>query len=284
MGPRAPRAAGPRPGKGAGRRARSPRAMRPWIAGVVATAIGGIVAFGLIGRGGGVGSAKEPFVGGDLHSLVVHPTRPATLYVGGHEGVAVSADGGATWEPLPTLRGADAMGWAFLGGRILVGGHPGLWVSDDGGRKFELRNAGLPATDIHALGAGGGVLYAASPQIGVFASTDGGRTWEVRTDRVGQGFMGRILVDPDDPEHVVAPDMGAGAVESTDGGRTWRRSPRRRRRESLARMSAGHWASRHGRYSRASSGTTGPFPSTRSPTAIGWPLPKPERRATRGYI
>jgi len=34
--------------------------------------------------------------------------------------------------------------------------------------------------------------------------------------------MGRILVDTDDPDHVVAPDMSAGAVESVDGGRTWR--------------------------------------------------------------
>jgi photosystem II stability/assembly factor-like uncharacterized protein len=34
--------------------------------------------------------------------------------------------------------------------------------------------------------------------------------------------MGTILVDPDDPEHLVAPDMEAGAAESTDGGRTWR--------------------------------------------------------------
>jgi photosystem II stability/assembly factor-like uncharacterized protein len=33
--------------------------------------------------------------------------------------------------------------------------------------------------------------------------------------------MGRILVEPDDPSHVVAPDMASGAVESTDGGRTW---------------------------------------------------------------
>jgi len=153
--------------------------------------------------------------------LVADPANPARLFVGGHHGVASSANGGKTWRQVDTLEGADAMGWAFSGERVLVGGHPGLFVSEDGGRSFEHRNEGLPATDIHALGAADGVIYAASPQLGVFASLDGGRTWEVRTQDFGHSFMGGILVDPEDPDHVVAPDMQAGAVESTDGGRTW---------------------------------------------------------------
>ena len=113
------------------------------------------------------------------------------------------------------------MGWAFTDEDALVGGHPGLFVSDDGGRTFRQDNEGLPATDIHALGSGAGVIYAASPQLGVFASLDGGASWEVRTDQVGQSFMGSILVDPQDSEHLVAPDMQAGAVQSSDGGRSW---------------------------------------------------------------
>jgi photosystem II stability/assembly factor-like uncharacterized protein len=149
------------------------------------------------------------------------PATASRLYVGGHEGVAVSADGGRTWSQIESLDGADAMGWAFTDEDTLVGGHPGLFVSDDGGRTFRQDNEGLPATDIHALGSGAGVIYAASPQLGVFASTDGGASWEVRTDQVGQAFMGRILVDPRAPDYLVAPEMQAGAVESSDGGRSW---------------------------------------------------------------
>jgi photosystem II stability/assembly factor-like uncharacterized protein len=173
-------------------------------------------------RGGNRGPSAAPLTGGDLHSLVVDPADPSRLFVGGHQAVAVSSDGGKTWAQVDSLENADAMGWAFLGHTVLVGGHPGLSVSTDGGRTFERRNEGLPGTDIHALGAGGGVAYAASPQVGVFASTDGARTWEVRTRNAGQMFMGRILVDPGDPQHVVAPDMRAGVVESVDGGRSWR--------------------------------------------------------------
>lgn len=168
----------------------------------------------------GGGGSGEAFVGGDLHSLVADPAT-GRLYVGGHEGVAASTDDGRTWQQIDSLDGADAMGWAFTEDAVLVGGHPGVFASTDGGATFESRNQGLPATDIHALGGEGEVVYAASPQVGVLSSRDGGATWEIVTEEAGQSFMGRILVDPDDTAHLVAPDMRAGAVESTDGGRTW---------------------------------------------------------------
>lgn len=190
-----------------------------WIVSVaVGAGLFGFLAFALDDQPGNGGT--EAFVGGDLHSLVAEPDG-SKLFVGGHEGVAVSADGGGTWRQIDSLTGADAMGWAFDEELVLVGGHPGLFVSEDGARTFEQRNEGLPATDIHALGAGGGRIYAASPQLGVFMSTDGGQSWEMRSEQAGQSFMGRILVDPADPNHLVAPDMQAGAAESADGGRTW---------------------------------------------------------------
>src|SRR3990170_6280957 len=127
----------------------------PWTVGLVALAL---VVIAL--RAGqtdapapGVAVAK-PVVGGDLHSLVVDAEEPDTLYIGSHQGVSVSTDGGKTWEVVESLNGADAMGWAFTDDLILVGGHPGISVSTDGGKTFEPRNDGLPSTDVPALGAG----------------------------------------------------------------------------------------------------------------------------------
>lgn len=194
---------------------------RAW--GWLATAIvaGGLAV--LLTRGGEQATTPaRPFVGGDLHSLVVDPRDTSRLFVGGHDGVAVSTNEGKSWQQIGTLNGADAMGWAFTGQDILVGGHPGLYVSTDGGRNFAQDNARLPATDIHGLGAGDGVIYAASPQIGLFASTDGGSSWEIRSDETGRSFMGPILVDPEEPKRLLAPDMQSGVMESTDGGETWR--------------------------------------------------------------
>lgn len=160
-------------------------------------------------------------MGGDLHSLVLHPTTPGRLFVGGHDAVSTSADGGRTWSRVESLDGADAMGWAFTTDAVYVSGHPGISRSSDGAAAFRPANAGLPDTDVHAFGAGSATLYAAGPAIGVIASSDGGRTWEARTSDAGQAFFGRMLTGPDDGQHLVAADARSGATESTDGGRTW---------------------------------------------------------------
>lgn len=219
MGRPATRSAAPRRPKG--RPAARHRSRGTLVAWLAAVGLGVVATIVLTRPDTGTSSPGRPFVGGDLHSLVMAPAPTSRLYVGGHEGVAASVDGGRTWRQVESLEGADAMGWAFTDEAVLVGGHPGLFVSEDGGRTFRQDNDALPATDIHALGSGAGVIYAASPQLGVFASTDGGASWEVRTDQVGQGFMGSILVDPRDPDHLIAPDMQAGAVESSDGGGSW---------------------------------------------------------------
>lgn len=181
------------------------------------------VAVGIIVAGRDTGSPTEPFVGGDIHSLVADPGNPSRLFVGGHQAVAESSDRGRTWTQVETLENADAMGWAFVEGRIVVSGHPGLNVSEDGGRTFRRRNEGLPVTDVHSLGGTGSTLYGGSPAVGMLGSADGGASWKVITDQAGHSFFGRILVDPDDPTHLVAADMAGGPVESTDGGRSWRR-------------------------------------------------------------
>ncbi len=171
--------------------------------------------------GGAYAPTRDGFVGPDLHSLVVAPDEPSRLFVGGHDAVATSIDAGGRWRPIRSLKRADAMGWGFAGETVWVSGHPGLNRSDDGGRTFRRTNAGLPNTDVHAFGASGSILYGASPAVGVFASADDGRTWQLRSGRAGQGFFGRMVVDPTDPEHVLAADASNGPVESRDGGRTW---------------------------------------------------------------
>ena len=197
------------------------RSSQRWAVALIALVAIGVIVFVATRSKAPQGAASTALTGGDFHSMVVDPENAERLFAGGHSAVSVSINGAKTWREVPSLRNADAMGWAFTEGEILVGGHPGISVSSDGGKKFRQDNDGLPATDIHALGGGGGVVYAASPQAGFLASTDGRKTWDVRSRQRGQSFMGRILVHPGDVDHILAPDMAAGVVESRDGGRTW---------------------------------------------------------------
>lgn len=159
--------------------------------------------------------------GGDFHSLVADDANPGRLYVGGHTKVSRSDDGGGSWTSITALDFADAMGWAIGSESIWVSGHPGLVVSHDGGVTFEARNRALPDTDVHALGGNDAALYAAGPGIGVAMSTDGAASWTILTTDAGQAFFGRILVDPNDPDILIAADVQVGAVKSVDGGITW---------------------------------------------------------------
>ncbi len=213
-----------RPGAG-----RHPAQQRSWLARnsiwlLAALAVAaGAGAFIVMTTSGGSGDESDAgaFVGGDLHSLVVDPADPGRLFVGGHQAVSVTADGGATWRQVPSLEDKDAMGWAFTGDAVYVSGHPGLNRSVDGGVTFTMINDTLPDTDVHAFGAGAGVLYGASPTVGVFASDDAGESWAIRTSATGQAFFGRIIVDPADEQHLLAADAQAGVVQSRDGGRSW---------------------------------------------------------------
>ena len=165
------------------------------------------------------GSNKsQAFVGGDLHTLTAVGDR---LYVTGHEGAGVSMNGGESWLPIPSLANTDVMGWSTTSTALLVGGHPGLFRSTDGGATFTKITFYGDVSDVHSIGASGDTVYLASPQAGLLISTDGGKSWALRNAQVGQGFMGSMLVDPGNPQRVIAPDMQTGLVVSNDGGVTW---------------------------------------------------------------
>lgn len=206
-------------GRPAGSGSRDGSARRTVVIGIITAglAVAGMVYLGVRDEGPSAATTSSPVVGGDLHAAAVVDGR---RFVSGHEGAGYSDQNGS-WQPIPTLEDKDAMGWASGAGQILVGGHGGLYASTDDGATFAAVDTNLPVSDVHALGAAGDTVYLASPQGGLFVSADGGQTFDHRSD-VGGSFMGSMVVDPDDPDHVLAPDMTNGVVETTDGGVSWR--------------------------------------------------------------
>jgi hypothetical protein len=188
----------------------------------VVALVGGVTAVVVTGAGGNASGAADvtaaPFVGGDLHTVT---TVGEAVFVAGHAAVGVSRDQGRTWRQVPSLGDADPMGWALTTDSVLAGGHPGVFRSADRGRTFTRVTGTAAVPDAHALGGSGATVYVASPQAGLLASTDAGRSWKVRNAEAGRSFMGTILVDPKDVNRLIAPDMAGPLATSSDGGRTW---------------------------------------------------------------
>ncbi|MEO1089005.1 MAG: exo-alpha-sialidase [Pseudomonadota bacterium] len=122
---------------------------------------------------------------------------------------------------------------------------PGVWRSDDRGQSWTKYDEGLtyadgePAiTSVWSLACGPGVLYAGVQPAGLFASTDGGRSWtHVRALRDhpsrehwqpgGAGLILHALVlDPADERRLWVGISAAGVFHSADGGASF--EPRNR--------------------------------------------------------
>ncbi len=199
------------------------RPRRPWAPWAIGLGVALPLLLFLVTRVTG-GSQTGAFVGGDLHSLVVVPDDPNSVFVGGHQSAAVSRDGGRTFQQVTGLQNSDAMAWSMSddGSHQVVSGHGGLRTSADGGATWSDRTDQLPGSDVHAVGmdvTAPAHLWAYVVGTGVFSSTDGGQSWTAAGGSSLQ-LMGPILVR-DSGASLLAVDMMQGLVDSRDRGRTW---------------------------------------------------------------
>ena len=203
-----------------------------------------------------------PARGGRSQAVAGTAARPMEYYfgaVGG--GVWKTTDGGITWRAVSDrfFRSSSVgaigiaesnpdvvyvgMGETQLRGNIIQG--DGIYKTSDGGRTWA--HVGLdktmavarvrvhPANPDVVYVAALGDPYGATPERGVFKSTDGGKSWRkvlFRDDRTGAVDL---VVDPKNPDVLYAGmwevfrtphslssgGPGSGLFKTTDGGETW---------------------------------------------------------------
>lgn len=145
-----------------------------------------------------------PMAGNRVAAVAGVPGDPSTWYAGAASGgVWKSIDGGNDWRPIFDHEPVAAIGALA----VASADHNVVWVGT--GEAWAIR-------DIDVTGDG------------VYKSTDAGKTWQhMGLDQTGR--VGRILIDPQNPDNVYVcalgrlggPQKERGVYRTTDGGKTW---------------------------------------------------------------
>ncbi len=135
----------------------------------------------------------QPNGNGRVNAIAFHPTNEDIIYVGAPAGgLWITTDGGESWvshtDDLPTL-GVSA---------IIVDHSSPMTVYIGTGD----RDAGD------------------APGMGVMKSEDGGVTFEMASDGMGNVTVGMMIQHPDDNQMILAATSG-GVFKTTDGGANW---------------------------------------------------------------
>ena len=206
-----------------------------------------------------------PFRGGRTRAVAGVPSQPNVFYMGAvNGGVWKSTDYGRTWSPIFDDQQTQSIGAIAVAPSnpsvIYVASGEGLqrpdlsigdgiYKSTDAGKTWMhlgLRDGQqIPAfaVDPHnpdrLFAAVLGHPYGASPERGIFRSTDGGVTWQKVLYKDETTGGSDIEIDPSNPDVIYAgmwqsrlgpwednnafPGTNGGLFKSTDGGNTWRK-------------------------------------------------------------
>ncbi|HEY7065648.1 MAG TPA: YCF48-related protein [Chloroflexota bacterium] len=213
-------------------------------AGVVALAfVAGVAGIYLTGqRGQAEQRPVATLEGVGPRALAFVPAEAGRVYLAAAAGLLASGDGGASWQPVPSLdRALRAVAVsAARPTRVYAAGPGMLVVSDDGGRGWTTLPLALPdaaaptaaGADVRALAAdpdNADRLWLVAEGAGVYRSDDGGQTW-TRTAATAPANATALAVvsgsaeaaagDAEGPTLYVA-SATDGVLASADEGRTW---------------------------------------------------------------
>jgi len=165
----------------------------------------------------------------DYHSLIVSPNDPDKLFLGTHEGLFASSDGGRSWRQTGAI-GGDAMSLARDAADdqlLYAAGHELFQRSEDGGVTWNdiplddaISESG--SVDIHGFAADPaqpGTVYAAVANRGLYRSTDHGASFTKLSDTGAAGFG--IALTNTKPQRIYLADAREGLLVSSNEGKTW---------------------------------------------------------------
>jgi len=171
----------------------------------------------------------------DFHAAAQSWSDPGVLYgwnVARRTGLYRSRDGGRTWAYV----GERGLSWVLSlavhprdPNTVFAATRQGLFVSRDGGERWQRLDGPLGRIPVTALAFHPRepyrvYAYAASSELGLVLSTDGGSTWNSLGFFLGgQDAVGQLALDPADPKTLYLSTFSADLYRSADGGKTLQR-------------------------------------------------------------
>jgi photosystem II stability/assembly factor-like uncharacterized protein len=171
-----------------------------------------------------------PFSARRTYALLPHPTNPKIVYAGTSEGLWRTKDGGKRWMLLTpkTVVIRSVVVHPENPNRVIIATDDfGIQISDDLGDTFVAANNGFIhryvlafMSDATERGRILASVYHDANAGSVFASTDGGETWEPSAKGLGPRDVFALHQSEDDPSVIYA-GTNNGVYRSTDRGANW---------------------------------------------------------------
>ncbi len=172
----------------------------------------------------------------NINAVEFSTSDPNIAYAGSNNAIFRSTDGGHTWQE---VSGGDESGWGAAGvragfpidfqvdprdpNRLFANNYGGgNFASTDGGRTWVVASAGYTGAQVRDIAAGPGQVFAAA-RSGLFASADGGASWQGLNSSPAYALeWNAVAVDPANPQHVLASNnWNAILLQSFDAGQRW---------------------------------------------------------------
>ncbi len=162
----------------------------------------------------------------EAKGLAVDPHRPDRVVIALPDGIGVSEDRGETWERRQNgIRRAYTQTVGLdrsTAGRWLAATELGIYLTEDEGRQWRsVLATDATVTDLQQSPHDAKHWLASTQSNGVFASRDGGRTWQALRGVPAGQTLHNVYFDGEKRGRLVVCGWGVGVWVSEDDGRTW---------------------------------------------------------------
>ncbi len=166
-----------------------------------------------------------------IASIALHPINQNIIYVATNDAVYKTRDGGQSWEQFPAFSSRRVTTLA-LDPQLPATAYAGtmgdaVYKSPDGGQHWLPHNVGLKehvsyVNQFVFHPVQNETIYLATT-VGVFRTTDGGRTWDEQMGGMKEvHIVVALAMDPKDPHRLYAGTTG-GVYRSRDGAASWQK-------------------------------------------------------------